>query len=207
MKKLTRIIPILAATMIIAISCNNAASSSDPKAVLLEFFKRLEKKDIDGASKLTSKASESTMSMMKKGLEMSEKMGEKEKKDDEIVGSIDDLEIGEAKIDGDNATVPFKNKKENVSFDFPLVKEGGAWKVDFSMATLMKMGKNGMNGADTNDGTDYDMDGQKSLDTLMNNSDVNMDSLTKSLEELKKMADPEKMKEMMKELEKLKEQN
>ena len=44
------------------------------------------------------------------------------------------MKIGEAKIDGDNATVSVTNPgKDNATFDFPLKKEGGDWKVDFSM--------------------------------------------------------------------------
>ena len=56
------------------VSCGNKAASSDPKVVLKEFFERLSKKDIEGATKLATKDSKSTLDMMKKGLDMAEKM-------------------------------------------------------------------------------------------------------------------------------------
>jgi hypothetical protein len=53
------------------------------------------------------------------------------------------MTFGDAKIDGDKATVSVTNPaKGKEPFEFPLVKEGGEWKVDFSMSTLMKMGMN-----------------------------------------------------------------
>ena len=73
MKKITQSLLALAAIAIVFASCGNKASSSDPKVVLKEFFERLSKKDIDGAAKLATKDSKSTLDMMKKGLDMAEK--------------------------------------------------------------------------------------------------------------------------------------
>ena len=57
----------------ILVSCKGKDVVNDPKAVLAAFFERMAKKDIDGATKLATKESESTMQMMKKGMEMAKK--------------------------------------------------------------------------------------------------------------------------------------
>lgn len=187
--------------------------ANDPKTVLITFFERMSKKDIDGATKLATKESEGTMQMMKKamtmGEEMKDKMGGKETEKDPAE-DFKNMKFGEAKIDGDNATVTVTNpSKDDKTIDFPLKKEGGSWKVDFSMATLMKMGmnqagKNGMDDINIGDTTGA----SENLENLMNG-----DSLKKGMEMLDsvmKNMDPEKMKEMkdaMKNIEKLKELN
>ena len=177
--------------------------ADDPKAVVLAFFERMSKKDIDGAAKLATKDSKATLDMMKKAIDAAEKMGmdkDKTAKDDPSE-DFKNIEIGEAKIDGDKATVSITNKvKNDGTKDFPLVKEGGSWKVDFSMNTLMKMGMDkGTKNDWDNDSNDLDTAGIKDL--------MNMDSLKKGLEGMDSMLksiDPEKMKEALKELEKLK---
>jgi hypothetical protein len=193
MKKMRTLLPLVASLLILSTSCNNGgASSSDPKAVLIEFFKRMEKKDIDGAAKLTTKDSKSTMEMMKKGMEAAEKMkDDMPKGDDDPSSDFKDVEFGDAKITGETAVVPINNKKENKQVEIPLKKEDGEWKVDFSMATLMKMGM------DAKDDMGMDEDG----------NNVNPEDLQKSMEaadSMMKNMDPEKMKEAMKALEKLK---
>ena len=94
-------------------------------------------------------------------------------------------------------------------FEFPLLKEGGEWKVDFSMGTLMKMGMDqaGQQG-------DMPSTNGTSTDSTGNNTDLDklpiMDSLTDAMEKAKDMLknikpeDLEKAKELMKELEKAK---
>jgi hypothetical protein len=198
MKKLIKFLPLLTAFVLTATGCGNKAASSDPRAVLVEFFKRMEKKDIDGAAELATKDSKSTMDMMKKGMDMAEKMkdkmpeGEKDPSED-----FKDVEIGEAKINGDMATVPFKHKKKNTEFEFPLKKEDGAWKVDFSMGTLMKLGM------DQKAKMDGGVDGMDES----GNDVTNPEDLKKSMEmadSLMKSIDPKQMEEMKKILEKAK---
>ena len=92
------LLPLVAALVIISSSCGNKASSSDPKAVLQEFFERMAKKDIDGAAKLTTKDSKSTMEMMKKGMDAAEKSGVG--KDEDPTKDFSDVEYGDAKING-----------------------------------------------------------------------------------------------------------
>jgi Domain of unknown function (DUF4878) len=195
MKKLMNVFVIAAAFTMITVSCKNGgAVSSDPKAVLVAFFERMSKKDIDGAAKLATKDSKTTMNMMKKGMEMAEKMKDQMPKDEkDPAEEFKNVEIGEAKINGDAATVAFKNKKQNVSFDFPLKKEDGGWKVDFSMATLMKMGMDAKN---------------KGMDAAGNDVPLNEETLEKSkamADSMLKNMDPKKMEEAMKAIEKMKE--
>jgi hypothetical protein len=155
------------------------------------------------------------MDMMKKGRDVAEKMKDtmKDAKAKDDTEGFKDVEFGETKVDGDNATVAITNKKKAQTFEFPLKKEGGAWKVDFTMGTLMKMGMNEMkkSGGDLFDGkNDSDTAGtegsMKDLDKLMNT-----DSLKAAMEKAKKALDEitpeqkEKMKEMMKSLEKMSE--
>ncbi len=137
MKKL--ILSICAALIIIAVGCKSGPSSSDPKATLLAFFEAMSKKDIQGAKKYATKESESMFSMMEMGMKMAEK--NKDAAEDDEFKNFDkaNMEFGEAKIDGDKATVPVTNKKENETTNFILKKEGGAWKVAFDKASLAEM--------------------------------------------------------------------
>ena len=140
-KKLNTLL-IAATVLTLAVGCKGKDSvANDPKTVLISFFERMSKKDFDGAAKLATKDSKSTMDMMKKAMDAAEKMGglsDKTKKDDPSE-EFKKMQVGDAKIDGDNATVSVTNpSKDNNVVNFPLKKEGGSWKVDFSMATLMK---------------------------------------------------------------------
>jgi hypothetical protein len=196
MKKITNVLFLAGAIALLAVGCKGKDKvANDPKTVITAFFEKMAKKDIDGAAKLCTKDSKSTMDMMKKGMEAAEKMGTmKDAKDDSE--DFKNVEFGEAKIDGDNATVAITNKKKGQALDFPLKKEGGEWKVDFTMATLMKMGMNEMNKSGDNPFKD-ETDTNSGLDNM------NADSLTESLEKAKEMLekikpeDIEKAKEMM----------
>lgn len=199
MKKILSFLLVLTPLLIIVTGCNNSMSSAGPKEVLAAFFEKLAQKDLEGAAKLATKDSKSTLDMMKKAFEMGEKMkdeastGPKEDPADEFR----DVEFGEATITGDVATVPVKNKKKETAIDFPLKKEDGGWKVDFSMATLMKMGneerkKQGL-------GDNNEMDGMEGMDSAQIRKGMEMaDSMLKKI-------DPEKLKEMQEAMEKLKE--
>lgn len=187
---------LFAGAAMLIVSCNNKGAGSDPKAVLVEFMKRLSEKDIDGAAKLATKDSKAALDMMKKAIDMGEKMKGEVKEEEDPTADFKDVEIGEAKINGETALVPFKSKKEKESIDFPLKKEDGAWKVDFSMATLMKMGKDkagaesgiGMDGM-TEDGKDVNVsaedlqNGMQAVDSIM--KDPKTQEAMKALEKLK----------------------
>ena len=184
MKKLT-IYFVFASTLLLMIAgCKGKdKTANDPKAVVTAFFERMSKKDLEGAARLATKDSKGTIDMMKKAMDAAEKMGslkDSASKGSDPTEDFKKLVIGEAKINGDNATVSVTNPdKNNEMNEFPLKKEGGEWKVDFSMATLMKMGMdkagtemNSMNNSDTTGVTD----GMKDL--------MNSDSLKEAMGKL-----------------------
>jgi Domain of unknown function (DUF4878) len=207
MKKLTtNYFVITGAIMLLVAGCKGKDKQveNDPKAVVIAFFEKMAKKDLDGAAKLATKESKGTIDMMKKAIDAAEKMGMKDSKEkDDPSEDFKNMVIGEAKIDGDNATVAVSNKaKDDGTKEFPLKKEDGVWKVDFSMATLMKMGMDKGGKTDTDANYSDTTGGMDNLKNLMNS-----DTLKKALQgldTLMKEIDPEKMKEAMKELEKLK---
>ena len=195
MKKVMNSIFAVAVTALIITGCKGKDGVADnPKAVLVAFFERMAKKDLEGAAKLATKDSKSTMDMMKKAMDMAEKTEEDPAED------FKNMVVGDAKIDGSNATVSVTNKKKNETVDFPLKKEDGSWKVDFSMGTLMKMGMDKAK----EDGTEIN---PEDIDKM---KDFNMDSLKKGFETIDsalKSMDPkqmDQMKDAMKELEKMK---
>jgi hypothetical protein len=174
MKKL--LVAALAACTLLVTSCGGGASS-DPKATLIAFFDAMGKKDMAAAKKLATKDSESMLSMM----EMAMKMGtDKGNKDMEFDKSK--MEFGEAKIEGDKATIPVKEKNSNESTNFTLRKEDGAWKVAFTKAGLMEsnMDKIKEKAGETSDSLNKGMDElQKGLDELKK---IDSDSLKKAME-------------------------
>jgi hypothetical protein len=195
-KVLSSLVLIITAAVIIA-GCKGSASNAGPKEVLAAFFEKLSKKDLDGAAKLATKDSKSALDMMKKGFEMAEKMkGTSGASEQDPSEEFKDIEIGEAKINGDMATVPMRNKKKNEEIEFPVKKEDGEWKVDFSMATLMKMGMEQQNKRSmSNESGD---DSLEKVDTADIRKGLQMaDSALKSI-------DPQKLKELQETMEKLK---
>ena len=201
MKKVMNSIFAVAVTALIITGCKGKDGVADnPKAVLVAFFERMAKKDLEGAAKLATKDSKSTMDMMKKAMDMAEKMKGTEKTEEDPAEDFKNMVVGDAKIDGSNATVSVTNKKKNETVEFPLKKEDGSWKVDFSMATLMKMGMDKAK----EDGTEIN---PEDIDKM---KDFNMDSLKKGFETIDsalKSMDPkqmDQMKDAMKELEKMK---
>lgn len=154
-------------------SCNSA-DKGDPKTVLMSFFDALSKKDIAGARKLATAESKSMLDMM----EMATKMGGDKKEDD---GKYDKskMEFGEPKIEGDKATVPVKEKTSGETTNFTLKKEGGSWKVAFDKSSMMNMGMDKMK----EKGMDMDSTINQGMDKI---KDINVDSLTEKLKDVKK---------------------
>jgi len=139
---------ILSAAVILAFGVMGCGSSdSDPKGVLMNFMDALGKKDIEGAKKYATKDSEAMLGMIQMGMSMAPK----DTKDSTYDKS--NMEFGEAKIEGDKATVPVKDKKSGETVNYTLKKEGGAWKVAFDKATMTQMGTDKMKekGMDMND--------------------------------------------------------
>jgi hypothetical protein len=84
-------------------------------------------------------------------IQMGMSMAPKDQKDSTY--DKDNLEYGDAKIEGDKATVPVKNKKSGETTNYTLKKEDGKWKVAFDKATMTQMGTDKMKekGMDMND--------------------------------------------------------
>lgn len=176
----------------------DAAAGGDPKTVTLAFFERMSKKDIDGAAKLCTEGSKSTLDIIRKGMEMADKMKDSKMKEDDGTDGFKDVEVGEAKINGDEATVAVTNKKKGETVQFPLKKEGGNWKVDFTMTTLMKMGMD----ANKDKGEDLFKDMNSGDTTLKDMKDLfNPDSLSEKLKEAGGLLDT--LKEGLKKLNEL----
>ncbi|HUS01966.1 MAG TPA: hypothetical protein VMY77_09575 [Chitinophagaceae bacterium] len=130
--------------------CKNNNNTGDPRAVLMSFMDALGKKDIENAKKYATKDSEGMLGMIQFGMTMApdsttDKMYDKS-----------NIEFGNAKIDGDKATVPVIIKNSGDTLNFSLNKESGSWKVAFDMFTMMQMGKEKMKekGMDMNSGMD-----------------------------------------------------
>lgn len=207
MKKIIGVVLMASLALTFITGCKGKDSvANDPKSVVVAFFERMSKKDLDGAAKLATKDSKGTIEMMKKGLEAAEKMkGLKDATEKDPTEEFKKMTFGEAKIDGESATVAITNPdKGNETFDFPLKKEGGSWKVDFSMGTLMKMG---MDKA----GKSNDFPTMDDSDSTGTHTMPNLDSLTEGLDKAQEMLknikpeDLEKAKDLLKELEKVKE--
>ncbi|MBS1927371.1 MAG: DUF4878 domain-containing protein [Chitinophagaceae bacterium] len=169
---------------ILYVGCKSQAE--DPKSVLVQFFEALGKKDIAKAKTLATKDSESMISMIEMGMNMAKDKEEMPK------FNANDMEFGEAKIDGDKATIPVKEKKSGETMNYTLKKESGKWKVAFDKSSMMEMGmekmkEEGINPTDSIDKVRQELE------------NINLDSIKGKIDEGGKMLDSAK-----KELDKLK---
>jgi ketosteroid isomerase-like protein len=180
MKKL--FLAAIVSTIGIFTGCNSGGG--DPKVVLAQFFEALGKKDLAAARKLATADSKSMLDMMEMGMKSDTKEFEKYGKAS--------MEFGDAKIDGDKATVAVKEKESGETLNYILKKENGSWKVAFDKASMMTMGMDKMSekGINVTDSLENVMDKLK---------DINMDSLQRGLKEgAKAMDSAAKMLEKLK---------
>ncbi len=119
-------------------SCKSGGDN--PTTVLKSFFEALSKSDVANARKFATEESKSMLDMMEMGMKMSK---EAKKENDKF--TVDGMEFGEPKIDGDKAVVAVKEKKSGESTNYTLKKEKGAWKVAFDKASMMSTGMEKMN--------------------------------------------------------------
>lgn len=184
MKKL--LVMLLAFSALYISSCKSGGG--DPKAVLTGFFDAMGKKDIAAARKLATADSKGMFDLMEMGMKM--KDNTMEDKTNEQFDKTK-MEIGEAKIDGDRATVNVKEKKSGEAVDFVLKKEGGEWKVAMDMATMMSMGAEKMKEKGMNDEQMGDM--KEEMEKFKNMSadslKMMMDKGMQALDSLKKAMD------------------
>ena len=185
MKKLSVVLAILTVSFFI-VSCSGG-SGGDPKATLVAFFEALGKKDMEGARKLATADSKSMIDMIEMGMKMS-----KDNKDSKEMEKFDKtkMEFGDAKIDGDKATIPVKEKTSGEMTNFTLKKEAGGWKVAFDKASMMQMGMDKMKEKDPGamDSLNSHLNEIKklnvdSLKDLMNNGMKSLDSLKDLMKE------------------------
>ena len=169
---------VMAFSAIYMSSCNSAASG-DPKKVLTGFFDAMSKKDIAAARKLATADSKGTFDMMEMGMQMAGNA------DTSKMEQFDNsrMEMGEPKINGDQATVNVKEKSSGEAVDFVLKKEGGEWKVAMDMATLMTIGMQKMKEKGMNEASIDSL--RQGLDQLKNlNTDSIRDALNKGMQAL-----------------------
>jgi hypothetical protein len=176
---------------ILLISCSSV-TSNDPNAVLQEFFEHLAKKDIDGATKYVTSDSKPTMQMMKKGLDMAEKMKDSLPQSDPMK-DFQDVVIEPARVMGDSAFIVVKSKsQQRPDAEFKLLKQSDGWKVDFTMSTLMRMGMKSAQsqgdeiGDSINVNSEEIQKGMKMADSVLKNIDPKtLEDIQKKLENLK----------------------
>ena len=167
MKKL--VLAFFLASVVMLMGNCNSSSVGDPKATLLAFFDAMSKKDMESVRKLTTSESKGMIDMMQMGMNMA--------KDNTALANYDkaNMEIGEAVISGDEATVIAKEKTSGESVTFSLKKQEGAWKVAFDMGSMMQMATDKMKEKGV---------GADSLKMIMNEmKNLNIDSLQKVLKE------------------------
>jgi len=133
------ILGVVALAAINSIGCKSGGGG-DPKNVLSTFFDALEKKDITTAKKYATKESESMLGMIEMAMKMASDSMRQRPYDK------NNMEFGDAIIDGDKATVPVKDKKSGETTNFTLKKEDGDWKVAFDKITMTELGKEKMRG-------------------------------------------------------------
>ncbi len=191
MRNIVKLISCSFIVAILLVSCSSV-TSNDPNAVLQEFFEHLAKKDIDGATKYVTSDSKPTMQMMKKGLDMAEKMKDSLPQSDPMK-DFQDVVIEPARIMGDSAFIVVKSKtQQRPDAEFKLLKQSSGWKVDFTMGTLMRMGMKSVQnqGDEISDSINMNSEeiqkGMKMADSVLKNMDPKMlDEIQKKLDNLK----------------------
>jgi hypothetical protein len=187
-------VALVAIFLIVVPGCNNnAVSNLSPKEVLVTFFDKMVKKDFEGAESFATSDSKPIIETIRMRMAMRDENPDARKMD--MSEEFKNIQIGEAVINGDAATVPVKIKKdEEINLDFPVKKENGSWKVDFTLSTLMNMGMKERN---------HMMHNEK-MDSAIRHLDP--EKLEQARDSIMKHMDPEKLKELKKAVEAMKQQ-
>ena len=172
-------IMLLMITAFVVILAGCKSGGGNPKTVLNHFFDALANKNIGEAKKYVTKDSEGMLGMVEMG------MKNMPDSSSEMMYKKENMEMGDAVISGDRATIPVKDKKSGEETDFVLKKESGDWKVAFDKSTLMEMAQKKMK--------EHWINGMGGMDSGMNK---NMDSLHNHLKNISK-EDMEHAKKMM----------
>ena len=165
-------------TLLISLAGCKSGAYKDPKTVLSNFFDAMAKKDFTEAKKYTTDDSEPMMNMAQ--------MAMQNMNDDSsriLQYRKENIEIEDAVTNGDNATVPVKDRKSGEVIDFTLKKENSQWKVSVNLPTILQMARKKMK--------EHGMDGM--IDSLGNINSIsvpNIDSISKEkMEHAHKMID------------------
>lgn len=195
MKKI--IVLLFAGSVLIFSGCKSGSGGGDPKEVLVHFFDAIAKKDIEGAKKYVTKDSEGMLDMVKMGMNSVPDSAN-------FMYGKENMEIGDAVVDGDRATVPVKDKKSGEATDFTLKKEDGNWKVAFDKSTLMEMAQKKMHEKGINPGLLDSAGLHNPMEKLKNLSKEDMekaklimDSASKMLQKMKDNGQLEKGQKML----------
>lgn len=171
----------IAITSILFAACAGTNSES-PKAVVNAFMEASKKGDIDGLKKYITKQDVSVLELGEsflKVLDSTQKNSMKEKMANDFKEKTKDvkIDIGNEKINGDNATVDVSITKEGKTETqpFTLKKEEGEWKISL-MSTGMKA--SGMTQQQMDEKMDKMKEGVKDMAGMK-------DSLAKAMEKLK----------------------
>lgn len=127
---------IITSCVVIFSGCQSGGGN--PKTVLNHFFDALASKNIGEAKKYVTKDSEGMLGMVEMG------MNNMPDSSQTMMYKKENMDMGDAVINGDRATVPVKDKKSGEVTDFVLKKESGEWKVAFDKSTLMEMAQKKM---------------------------------------------------------------
>jgi hypothetical protein len=165
-------------TLLISLAGCKSGAYKDPKTVLSNFFDAMAKKDFTEAKKYTTDDSEPMMNMAQ--------MAMQNMNDDSsriLQYRKENIEIEDAVTNGDNATVPVKDRKSGEVIDFTLKKENSQWKVSVNLPTILQMARKKMK--------EHGMDGMiDSLGNINSMSVPNIDSISKEkMEHAHKMID------------------
>ena len=120
------VLPAILALALVGVGCGGGEDS--PEDVVDSFYSALSDGDAgeicgllsDSAAEGAAEGEDSCEAGVQKGIDSGEA--------EEALGVADQVEIGEAKVDGDNATVTVTHEGEEA--EVPLVKEDGEWKID-----------------------------------------------------------------------------
>lgn len=169
-------------------------NGGSPETVLKSFFKQLTKKDIQGAAKLATDESKPTLDLMKHAIELAVQNKDTDT-DARFLKELENVEMKAPRVEEDLAYITVTNKNNKASAEFILVKQHNKWKVDFSMAVLLKMAQQQWQ--------------QHNSDVLDSFSKVDAEGLQHSFEmadSILKNIDPKQLEEIQQHLEKSKQE-
>lgn len=169
-----RVILLLVITLLLGF--NGCLPDAGPRGTLGQFLEAMVKKDMGRAASLATPESKSMIDLIAKGSNLADN---KKMFDDFDPARV---EIGNPKIEGDQATVPVKEKSSGIVFNYRLKKVDGVWKVAFDMGSLLEMTA-GTVGEQFNRGIDSLKAGLEKL------RDINFDTVANQIREGGKLLD------------------